>query len=46
MPPLSLDSENQRKYFSKGASKGWNGAKSHFFIENNRVVATLKKLSR
>jgi hypothetical protein len=22
MPPLSLDSENQRKYFSKGAQKG------------------------
>lgn len=44
-PPLSLDSENQRKFFSKCDSKGWKSAKSHFFIENNRVDATLKKLS-
>ena len=33
MPPLSTDSENQRKYFSKGASKGWKSENLDFYME-------------
>ena len=33
MPPLSTDSENQRKYFSKGASKGRKSENLNLFME-------------
>jgi hypothetical protein len=33
MPPLSTDSENQMKYFSKGASKGRKSENLDLFME-------------
>ena len=43
-PPLSMDSENQRKYFSKGALNGWNRCGKSFFIKNDWENISLKPL--